>query len=70
MNPDETQAYVLASAAALQVPLSAAQAERVAGHLQRTAAMAELLERFPMEPHDELAEIFRPHGPQAGTVAP
>ena len=63
MNEAETLAYVKASAAALGVPLDAARALRVAGHLERTAAMAALLERVPLAPEDELAEIFNP-GPR------
>jgi hypothetical protein len=56
----ETLAYVKASAAALGVPLDSARALRVAGHLERTAALAALLERVPLAPEDELAEIFNP----------
>lgn len=59
---DETQAlaYVHASAAVLGVPLDDARAARVAAHLQRTAAMAALLQGADLSPHDELAEIYSP----------
>jgi Protein of unknown function (DUF4089) len=63
MNETQTLAYVQASAAALGVPLDAARAQRVAGHLQRTAALAQLLEQFPLAPEDELAEIYCPDWP-------
>jgi hypothetical protein len=40
--------------------LDDAQAVRVAVHLQRTAALAATLDDLPLDPHDELAEIFCP----------
>lgn len=59
---DDTQAlaYVTASAAALGLPLDSARAARVAAHLQRTAALAALLQGAELAPHDELAEIYSP----------
>jgi len=57
---DETLAYVQAAAVAVRLPLDAAQAARVALHLQRTAAMAALLDAFELAVHDEPAELFRP----------
>ena len=60
MNHDQALAYVEAAAMALAVPMPAERAQRVATHLTRTAALAQLLEDFPLEPEDELAEIFRP----------
>ena len=53
-------AYINATAAMLDIPIDAARLERVAGHLQRTAALAALLEAADMAPHDELAEIYSP----------
>jgi len=53
-------AYVRASAEIMGIPMDAARAQRVAAHLERTAAMAALLDRVPLTPEDELAEIFRP----------
>ncbi|MFN4359469.1 MAG: DUF4089 domain-containing protein [Hylemonella sp.] len=68
MSEAEALSYVIASAAALQLPLEAAQAQRVAGHLQRTAAIAAPLMQLPLAPEDELAEIYRPapHQPRSG----
>jgi hypothetical protein len=69
MTEAEVLGYVQASAAALGLPLDAARARRVAGHLQRTAAMAQLLEQFPLAVDDELAEIYCPHPPAAAESA-
>ncbi|MEZ5644256.1 MAG: DUF4089 domain-containing protein [Burkholderiaceae bacterium] len=60
MNEAQTLAYVQAASIAVNLPLDPAQVTRVAVHLQRTAAMAALLDAFPLEPHDEPAELFRP----------
>mgnify|MGYP000932230116 CR=1 FL=1 len=53
-------AYVQAASVALDLPLDAARAQAVAGHLARTAGLAQLLEQVPLSPEDELAEIYRP----------
>jgi hypothetical protein len=63
MTEDEALTYVQAAAAALALPLDAAQAQRVAIHLARTAALAALLDGVEMAPHDEIAEIYDPTGP-------
>ena len=60
MNDIETLNYVRAAATALGLPLDEARALRVAGHLQRTAHMAKLLEDVPTAPEHELAEIYKP----------
>lgn len=60
MTDVELLAYVKASASALDLPLDAARAQRVAGHLARTAVMAQLLDAVPLAPEDELAEIYSP----------
>ena len=60
MTDAEVLAYVKAAAVALALPLDAAQAQRVAMHLTRTAALAAQLDAFPLEAHDEPAEIFSP----------
>jgi hypothetical protein len=60
MNDAQTLDYVKATAALMRLPLDAAQAARVAVHLQRTAAMAGLLESAALVPHDELAQIYCP----------
>jgi Protein of unknown function (DUF4089) len=54
-------AYVTTSAALLQLPLDPAQAQRVAQHLERTAAMAQALMQLPMAADHELAEIYCPN---------
>ena len=53
-------AYIMSCAALLGIPMDAARLERVAAHLQRTAAMAALLEGANLAVHDELAEIYSP----------
>jgi hypothetical protein len=60
MNDAKTLAYVQAAAVAVGLTLDDAQAVRVAVHLQRTAALAATLDDLPLDPHDELAEIFCP----------
>jgi len=52
--------YVHASAALLGLPLDPARAQRVATHLERTAAMAQLLEAAPLAPDDEPAQVYCP----------
>ena len=52
--------YVKSTAAVLGLPLDAAQLARVTVHLQRTAAMAALLQAVELPLHEELAEIYRP----------
>lgn len=60
MNEAQTLAFVQAAAVAVDLPLGASQAQRVAAHLQRTAALATLLDGFGLAPHDEPAEIYCP----------
>jgi hypothetical protein len=60
MTDAQVLAYVTAAAAALDMPLDAAAAQRVAGHLARTAEMARLLEGAALQPGDEPAEVFCP----------
>ena len=60
MTDAEVLAYVKAAAVAVALPLDPAQAQRVATHLARTAALAAQLDAFPLEVHDEPAEIFSP----------
>lgn len=60
MSFDDVLTYVKASANLLSLPLDDARAERVAQHLQRTSALAELLEAEDLQPHDEPAELYRP----------
>lgn len=60
MTEEQTLAYVKAASVAVDLPLGDAQAQRVATHLQRTAALAALLDGFELAPHDEPPEIYRP----------
>lgn len=52
--------YVQVSATVLGLPVDEARAVRVAAHLQRTAAMAQLLDGLDLPPELELAEIYCP----------
>jgi Protein of unknown function (DUF4089) len=64
MTDSDLLAYVNITASLLGVPMDAGRAERVAAHLQRTAAMAALLNDAPLAPHDEIAEIYSPAASQ------
>ena len=57
---DDVMSYVRATAMMLDLPLDAAQVQRVATHLARTKAMADALAAVPLSPEDEPAEIFCP----------
>lgn len=52
--------YVKATAALLDLPLDDARAQRVAGHLALSAALAQALEAYPLPPEVEPAEVFCP----------
>jgi hypothetical protein len=59
--PDErVLAYVRASAALLQLPLDDARVQAVAAHLERTAALADLLAAAALPVEAEPAEVYRP----------
>ena len=64
MSESEALSYVIASAAALDLPLDDARARRVAANLQRTAAMAAPLMKLPLALEAELAEIYCPAPPR------
>ena len=67
--PAALVAHVRATAALLALTLDEARMQRVAANLQRTAALAALLDAVPLAPHDELAEIYCPapfRGAQGG----
>ena len=51
--------YVRSAAALLSLPLDEARAGRVAAQLERTAALAQLLEGAQLCEHDEPAELYR-----------
>jgi len=58
--PDPVVDYVRAAAMMLDLPLDAAQVQRVAQHLARTRLLADTLAAVPLAPHDEPPEIFCP----------
>ena len=60
MNQADVLNYVTSSAVLLGIPMDAARAARVASHLQRTAAMAALLDAANLSVDDELAEVYCP----------
>ncbi len=60
MDDQLIPAYINASAALLGIPMNAARIKRVAAHMQRTAAMAALLEIADLAVHEELVEIYCP----------
>jgi hypothetical protein len=69
MNEQQALNYVHASAELLGVPLDAARAQRVAGHLQRTAALAAMLQAVDLSVEDEPAELYCPSRPAPGEGA-
>ena len=60
MNEADVLNYLKSTAALLGIPMDAARAARVASHLQRTVAMAALLDAANLSVDDELAEIYCP----------
>ena len=60
MNEADVLNYVKSTTVLLGIPMDAARAARVASHLQRTAAMAALLDAANLSVDDELAEIYCP----------
>ena len=60
MNEADVLNYVKSTAALLGVPMDAARASRVASHLQRTVAIAALMDAANLSEDDELAEIYCP----------
>jgi hypothetical protein len=56
----EILAYVKSAARLLALPLSDAQAQRVAVHLARTSGLAALLQATPLDDHAEPAQLFVP----------
>jgi hypothetical protein len=63
MTPAQIQAYVDASAAALQLPLSSEHRPGVLHYFALAAQMAELVAAHPLELTDEFAEAFIPVAP-------
>ena len=60
MNEADVLNYVNSTAVLLSISMDAARAGRVASHLQRTVAMAALLDTANLSVEDELAEIYCP----------
>ena len=60
MNEADVLNYVNSTTVLLGIPMDAARAARVASHLQRTAAIAALLDAANLSVDDELAEIYCP----------
>ncbi|MGA0573003.1 DUF4089 domain-containing protein [Variovorax sp. VNK109] len=60
MSKADTLQYVKAASKALGLNLDDERAQRVAEHFERTQALAASLEKEPLTPEDELAEIYRP----------
>ncbi len=60
MSHESILNYVINTAELLGIPMDGARAERVAGHLQRTRAMAAQLDGADLTTADELAEIYCP----------
>ena len=60
MNQIDLLNYVESTAALVGVPMDTARAGRVASHLQRTVAMAALLDAANLSVDAELAEIYCP----------
>lgn len=59
-SADGLREHVVANARTLGLSLDDARIDRVAAHLRRTAALAELLEAFDLGPEDEPAEVYCP----------
>ena len=60
MNEADVLNYVTSTAELLGIPMDAERASRVASHLQRTVAMAALLDAANLSVDDELDEIYCP----------
>jgi hypothetical protein len=70
MTQHRVLAYVKASAAAQGLEMDEARAQRVAGHLARTAHLAQLLDEAHLRVEDEPAEIYCPCAFKATIVVP
>lgn len=68
MTPEQIEAFVDASAAALQLPLSPQHRPGVLHYFALAAGMAELVNGLPLTLADDPAEVFTPISP-AGRAA-
>lgn len=64
MTPAQIEAYVDATAAALQLPLRAEHRPGVLQYFALAAAMSELVDGLPLAVADEPAEVFTPIAPE------
>jgi len=60
MNEADVLNYVRSTATLLGIPVDDERARRVASHLQRTVAMAAMLDAANLPANAELAEIYCP----------
>jgi hypothetical protein len=60
MNEADVLNYVYSTATLLGIPVDDERASRVASHLQRTVAMAAMLDAANLPADAELAEIYCP----------
>ena len=60
MNEADVLNYVHSTATLLGISVDDERAKRVASHLQRTVAMAAMLDAANLPAHAELAEIYCP----------
>jgi len=60
MTDDQVFKFVEISAQSLGLPADTARVSRVAGHFQRTAAMAQQLDQVEFSTDLEIAEIYCP----------
>ena len=60
MNEADVLNYVYSTATLLGIPVDDERARRVASHLQRTVAMAAMLDTANLHAEAELAEIYCP----------
>ena len=67
MTPQQIEAFVDASAAALGLPLCAEHRPGVLHYFALAATMAELVNGLPLTAADDPAEVFVPIAPSSGS---
>lgn len=60
MTPEQIERYIDAAAAALDLPITAAQRPGVLENFTRLAQLATLVNEFPLTPEDEPAPLWKP----------
>jgi hypothetical protein len=68
MTPAQTEAYVDAAAAALDLPLSPQHRPGVLQFFALAAGFAAQLQAVPLDAHDDPAPVFVPFEPSAGAA--